>query len=83
MARVVLTGELARRFAGKDTEIKVAARNVRHLYQLLDELYPGMGEVFEARSLAVAIDGDIVADAFLEPLEDDTEVAFLPAIRGG
>ncbi|MEE8308349.1 MAG: MoaD/ThiS family protein, partial [Gammaproteobacteria bacterium] len=80
MARVVLTGELARRFPGKDTEIKVAARNVRHLYQLLDELYPGMGEVFEARTLAVAIDGDIVADAFLEPLEDDTEVAFLPAI---
>ena len=83
MARVVLTGELARRFVGKDIEIKVAARNVRHLYQLLEGLYPGMGEVFESRMLAVAIDGDIVADAFLEPLDDDTEVAFLPAIRGG
>jgi molybdopterin converting factor small subunit len=83
MARVVLTGELARRFVGKDIEVKVAARNVRHLYSLLDEMYPGMGEVFESRALAVAIDGDIVADAFLEPLEDNTEVAFLPAIRGG
>ena len=83
MARVLLNGDLGRRFVGKDIEIKVAARNVRHLYQLLDELYPGMGEVFAARSLAVAIDGDIVADAFLEPLQDDTEVCFLPAIRGG
>ena len=83
MARVLLTGELARRFIGKDIEIEVAARNVRHLYQLLDEQYPGMGDVFESRALAVAIDGDIVADAFLEPLSDDTEVVFLPAIRGG
>jgi molybdopterin converting factor small subunit len=83
MARVLLAGELARRFVGKDIEVKVAARNVRHLYSLLDEMYPGMGEVFESRSLAVSIDGEIVADAFLEPLQDATEVVFLPAIRGG
>ena len=83
MARVSLTGDLARRFVGGDVELSIEAANIRRLFAALEDQYPGMGEVLNDGSLAVAIDGIIIQDAFLEPLEPDSEVVFLPAIRGG
>ena len=40
------------------------------------------GPVIEL-GMAVAIDGEIYQDAFLEPVEETSEVCILPAIRGG
>ncbi|MCP5149633.1 MAG: MoaD/ThiS family protein [Ectothiorhodospiraceae bacterium] len=82
MARVVLGHELGR-LAGGDKTIDVPARNVRELKAALVERYPQLAPLLASDGLAVAIDGDIVPDAFLEPLRPDSEVFFLPAIRGG
>ena len=41
-----------------------------------------MGPELEA-GMAIAIDGEIYADPFLEPIGPDSEVYFLPRIGGG
>jgi molybdopterin synthase sulfur carrier subunit len=81
MARVVLSGSLVT-LAGGRTALDVPAANVRQLMRALEAQYPALGP--ELRSgMAIAIDGEIVQDALLEPLGPDTEVHFLPAIGGG
>ena len=82
MARVVLGGELSRRFTGGQAEIEIQARDVRQLIRALDELYPGLGRALES-GMTVAIDGEMCPDPFLEPIEADSEVYFLPLIEGG
>ena len=82
MATVVLSPDLSRRFTGGRTRFEVEADNVRRLIRELDQSYPGMGRQLEL-GMAVAIDGVIFQDAFLEPIGADSEVHFLPAIAGG
>ncbi len=81
MARIVLPRPLRARFGGA-TEFEIDAPNVRALVAELDARAPGFAAEVESR-LAIAIDGEIHADAFLEPLAADTEVHFLPRIGGG
>ncbi len=64
------------------------ARNVRQLVNRLEELYPGIqdglledGDILP--NMCVAVDGDVSQLGLLEPLEDDSEVHFVPAIGGG
>ena len=83
MARVVLTDSLSKKFTAGANEFTVAASTVRMLIRKLEQRYPGLGAQVEGGFLSVAIDGDIYQDAFLETLQEDSEVAFLPAIRGG
>ena len=83
MARVVLSGDLGRRFAGGEVEIRVDGSNVLRLIKALDERYPGIAEVLDSDAMAVAIDGIVYQDALLEEIGPDSEVYFLPAIRGG
>jgi molybdopterin converting factor small subunit len=83
LARVVLSGDLGRRFAGGEVEIRVSGNNVRRLIAALDERYPGIAEVLESDAMAIAIDGIVYQDAMLEDVGADSEVYFLPAIRGG
>lgn len=83
MARVLLTGDIARRFANGDTEIEVAAGSVRHLISFLEEKFPGIGDVLSSSATAVAIDGNIHQNALFETFDADAEVVFLPAIKGG
>ncbi|MEN3975882.1 MoaD/ThiS family protein [Emcibacter sp. SYSU 3D8] len=83
MAKVVLPGDLGRRFAGGEVEIRVEGDNVRRLIRALEERYPGIAEVLESDAMAVAIDGVVYQDAFLEEVGAESEVYFLPAIRGG
>lgn len=83
MARIVLPGDMAQRFAGGEKEIEVAAGSVRHLISFLDKKFPGIGEVLSSSATAVAIDGNIYQNALFETYEEDAEVVFLPAIRGG
>lgn len=82
MTRVILGRELGRRFAGGQSEVEADAPTVRALVGLLEDRFPGIGS--ELRSgMAVAIDGEIHADPYLESLDGVDEVCFLPPIGGG
>jgi len=61
--------------------IELEAGSVRELLQQLERLAPGISA--RLSTMAVAIDGDIEADAALLPLTPGSEVCFVPAIEGG
>ena len=82
MARIVLTRELSRQFTGGQTEFELEAGNVRRLIKALEAKFPGLGAQLEAR-MAVAIDGEIYQDPYLETIDAGSEVYFLPKIGGG
>lgn len=63
-------------------EVTIEAASVRRLIRALDDRWPGLGEQL-SDGTAVAINGEIVADALFEDLPDGAEVHFLPAIAGG
>ncbi len=83
MARVLLSGDLGRRFADGEAEIEVKGDSVRHVIAALEDLYPGIAEVLSDGRMAVAIDGTIHQDGLYEPVPADAEVIFMPAIGGG
>ena len=82
MALVVLPIEVARSFADGVTEHSLEAGDVRELMRALDARFPGIAARFESGT-AIAIDGEIYQDWFLEPIGPNSEVRFLPAIEGG
>ena len=82
MAKVVLQSNVAERFAAGKTEHEFTADNVRRLIQQMDERFPGIGKYLSSKT-AIAIDGEIFQDPFLEPIQPDSEVYFLPMIEGG
>ncbi len=81
MARVVLTGNL-KQFTGGETELEIEADTIRQLLRGLGERYPALKPHLE-EGIAVAIDGQIYQDAWLEPVPPDSEVHLLPQIAGG
>jgi len=81
MARVVLTGNL-KQYTGGETELEVEAGTVRQLLRALGERHPALKPHLE-EGIAVAIDGQIYQDAWLEPVPPDSEVHLLPQIAGG
>ena len=80
MTRVVFPDHLLGATGGQ-REVALVAEDYRELVAKLEARWPGIGERL-AKS-AVAIDGQIFQDAFLEPLEPAGEVFFLPRIEGG
>jgi molybdopterin converting factor small subunit len=82
MARVILTGTLGNRYTGGETRLQVAATNVRELLRTLERSYPGLGAEIE-QALALAIDGEIFQEPYLEPLHETAEVVVLPKIGAG
>lgn len=80
MARVVLTKGLTQ-FTGGEDELEVEARTVRELLRVLGERHPALEPHLGA--VAVAIDGQIYQDAWLEPIAPDSEVHLIPQIAGG
>ena len=81
MARVIFTASFASLYAGGKVEHEVPGENIRQLVRALDYRYPGIGE--RLAHGAVAIDGEIHQNAFLEAVGPDTEVCFMPPIEGG
>ena len=81
MTRVVLTGNL-KNYTGGETELELAADNVRQLFRLLGERHPALKPHLE-EGLAVAINGQIYQESLLEPIPPDSEVHILPQIAGG
>ena len=55
---------------------------MRYLFRALAELYPDLGPHLE-QGIALAIDDVIYSNAWLEPLEPDSEAYILPQIGGG
>jgi len=70
-----------RSFTGVE-RVALAARDVRGVVKELDARFPGFAERLGAR-FAVAIDGEIVQDPWLEPVPTGSELHFLPPISGG
>ena len=83
MARVVIRDELRRLCGGGEEELYFDAKDIRHLIRVLDENFPGAAELLNRDGTAVAIDGVVYNAPLAEPLKPDSEVCFLPAIRGG
>ena len=78
---MILSGRL-REQAGVSGPLEIDARNVRELLRKLEAQVPGISRKVD-EGLSIAIDGDIVQDALLEPIDGDTEIHFLPPIQGG
>src|SRR5690606_33528606 len=82
VARVFVSGPVARELTGGAAEIEVAADTVGRLIRELDRHFPGLGRQVE-ESMAVAIDGVICQDTLMEPISSDSEVHLIPKIAGG
>ncbi|MEX2482767.1 MAG: MoaD/ThiS family protein [Gammaproteobacteria bacterium] len=82
MAKVVLPFEVARTFADGVSEHEIEAADIRALVARLEQRCPGIAARLQ-HGFAVAIDGEIIQDWFVEELSADSEVRFLPAIEGG
>jgi molybdopterin converting factor small subunit len=82
VAKVVLTSGVSQQFTGGRSEIEVRAATVRQLLRELDDLYPGLGDEL-GTDTAIAIDGEIFQDPYLEAIGADSEIYFLPRIGGG
>ena len=80
MAAVTFPDALLTLTAGQ-REIEISAANYRELLEALEERFTGLREQLEA--MAVAIDGQIYQDAFLEPLQVNSEVFFMQRIESG
>ena len=82
MAIVRLTSGLANQYSSGISEIELDVKNVRSLIAALDVRFPGIGAELE-REMAIAIDGQIFQEPYLESIAADSEVYFLPRIGGG
>ena len=80
MARVVFPDHLRQHTNGTE-EVQVECNTYRSLVKNLESQYPGIEEILE--KTAVAIDGQIYQDAWLEPIQPNAEVFFLHRIEGG
>ena len=80
MATVIFSSEL-QRFTGEE-RVLVKARVYRDLVDELVERYDSLCRE-QIISMAVAIDGVIIVDHILEPVDEKSEVHFLHFIEGG
>jgi molybdopterin converting factor small subunit len=71
-----------RALAGGRGDLEVAGATVREVLEALERLHPGLGARLR-NGMAVSIDGDIVQDPLLEPVDAESELHFLPPISGG
>jgi molybdopterin synthase sulfur carrier subunit len=87
MATVIIPAQLRKLTNGKD-RVTAKGRNVRQLIEDLDRQFPGFSEQLLQEgdlkpSIAVSIDGEMGTGGVLEPVGEDSEVFFLPALGGG
>ena len=78
----VRLGASLRSMAGGRTSFPVEASDVMRLLERLGETYPELRPVLE-RGVAVAIDGRLYRDAWLQPIPDGAEVYLMPRVAGG
>ncbi len=81
MAKVIFPSDL-QAFTGDTAEVEVTSVNYRDLVAELSGRYPALTE--EAiRKHALAIDGMIIHNPFLEAFNSDSELVFFAKIAGG
>ena len=68
--------------AGGRTEFSVEARNVMQMLEALGESYPELRDVLD-RGVAVAIDGRIYRDSWLQKIPPGAQVTLMPKLAGG
>ena len=81
MVKVTLSGTISQMAGGK-TSIEVEATSVRQIFNYLQERFPNI-KSHMVDDIAVAIDGTVFQDAWLEKVKEDSEVFLLPRIGGG
>ncbi len=81
MPRVVLSGNL-QQLAGGAEELDIEASDIRQLLRVPGERFPKMLTQLD-HGIAVAVDGQIYQDGWLEPIGPNSEVHLLPRIGGG
>jgi molybdopterin synthase sulfur carrier subunit len=67
---------------GGQTHFEVPPGSVRQALQTLEARHPGVLAHVDA-GMAIAIDGVIHQDGWLEPIGPDSEVVLIPRISGG
>ena len=82
MATVHWSATLCRAYCGDTRVVEVKAATIGQLIKELDALFPGLGKQID-ESMAVAIDGEIFQDSFIDPIGPDSEVHLIPKIAGG
>jgi molybdopterin synthase sulfur carrier subunit len=87
MATVVIPAQL-RKLTGGKGRVSATGRNVGKLIEDLERQFPGFHEQLlqdgdVKPSIAVSIDGEMGTGGVLEPVREDSEVFFLPALGGG
>ena len=80
MAKVVFPEHLLQHTGGTK-EVEVEASNFRGVVRALNEKWPGIED--DLMKTAVAIDGQIYQDAWLEPVQPQSEIFFMHRIEGG
>lgn len=81
MARVRLSSSL-QAYTGGRTDFELDAGNVRQLLERLAANHPDLAPHLE-HGVAVAIDGVIYQDAWLQPIGSASEVVVIDRIAGG
>ena len=71
-----------RPLTGGVEQVEIVARDVASAVAALELRFPGFAAALGSR-FAVAIDGEIMSDAWHEPLPAGCELHFLPALSGG
>ena len=84
----VVIPALLRKFTGGIERVEVPGRSIRELVRNLGKRFPGIelqlldnGEI--RPSIAVSIDGEIATGGVLDPVSENSEVHFIPALGGG
>ena len=75
-------------YTGDAETVEMEGRTVRKLIVALDESYPGLKDALMdgdrlKPGVAVAVNGQVSQLGALQPLQEDNEVFFVPAIGGG
>lgn len=85
---VVYIPPLMRKWAGGVEKVTLPGSSLRQVMNNLEAAYPGLkehllldGEI--TPGIAVAVDGDLIRLGLLQPIHENSEVHFLPAIAGG
>ena len=81
MAYIHLSGDLVI-FTKGENKFEILAPNIKKVFEKLSELYPELKPHLD-QGIAVAIDGKVFQDAWLEPVGPESEIHIFHGIGGG
>ena len=81
MAYIYLSGDLSL-FTKGENKFEILAPNIKKVFERLSDIHPELKPHLD-QGIAVAIDGKVYQDAWLESLGPETEVHIFHGIGGG